>query len=114
MLEPSCGQTLAKHMILLKDATFNEILAFLVCPPNPNPSPNPNAAAAAAAAALCSRAPRVLVPPLRARSQDAVDLHGKSIPTKVQDHPDKPVDTARANVSVESRILKKMFLRLRC
>ena len=73
MFEPSCGQTLAKHMILLKDATFNEILAFL----------------------------------------DAVDLHGKSIPTKVQDHPDKPVDTARCNVSVESRVLKKMFIRLR-
>ena len=43
----------------------------------------------------------------------AVDLHGKSIPTKVQDHPDKPVDTARCNVSVEARILKKMFIRLR-
>jgi len=67
------ADTLAKHMIMLKDATFNEILAFL----------------------------------------DAVDLHGKNIPTKVQDHPDKPVDTARCNVSVESRVLKKMFIRLR-
>jgi len=67
------ADTLAKHMIMLKDATFNEILAFL----------------------------------------DAVDLHGKSIPTKVQDHPDKPVDTARCNVSVEARVLKKMYMRLR-
>ena len=67
------AETLAKHMIMLKDATFNEILAFL----------------------------------------DAVDLHGKNIATKVQDHPDKPVDTARCNVSVEARMLKKMFLRLR-
>jgi tetratricopeptide repeat protein 30 len=68
------ADTLAKHMIMLKDATFNEILAFL----------------------------------------DAVDLHGKQIPTKVQDHPDKPVDTARCNVSSESRMMKKMFIRLRC
>jgi len=60
-------------MIMLKDATFNEIIAFL----------------------------------------DAVDLHGKSIPTKVQDHPDKPVDPARHNVAVESRVLKKMYMRLR-
>jgi len=67
------ADTLAKHMILLKDATFNDILAFL----------------------------------------DAVDMHGKSIPTKVQDHPDKPVDTARCTVSVEARVLKKMFIRLR-
>lgn len=67
------ADTLAKHMILLKDATFNEIISFL----------------------------------------DAVDMHGKNIPTKVQDHPDKPVDTARCNVSVESRILKKMFIKLR-
>jgi len=65
--------TLAKHMILLKDATFTEILAFL----------------------------------------DEVDKHGKNIPTKVQDHPDKPVDTTRCNVSAESRVLKKMFIRLR-
>ena len=67
------ADTLAKHMIMLKDATFNEILGFL----------------------------------------DAVDTHGKNIPTKVQDHPDKPVDTARCNVSAESRVLKKMFIRLR-
>ena len=44
---------------------------------------------------------------------DAVDMHGKNIPTKVQDHPDKPVDAARCNVSAESRVLKKMFIRLR-
>jgi len=67
------ADTLAKHMIMLKDATFNEILAFL----------------------------------------DAVDMNGKSIPTKVQDHPDKPVDQARYNVSAEARTLKKMFIRLR-
>ena len=67
------ADTLAKHMILLKDATFSKILAFL----------------------------------------DAVELHGKNIPTKVQDHPDKPVDTTRCNVSAESRVLKKMFIRLR-
>jgi len=67
------ADTLAKHMIMLKDATFSEILAFL----------------------------------------DSVDSHGKNIPTKVQDHPDKPVDTARCNVSFESRTLKKMFLKLR-
>ena len=67
------ADTLAKHMILLKDQTFTEILTFL----------------------------------------DQVDLHGKNIPTKVQDHPDKPVDAERYNVAVESRVLKKMFLRLR-
>ena len=67
------ADTLAKHMILLKDQTFTEILTFL----------------------------------------DAVDLHGKAIPTKVQDHPDTPVDAERYNVAVESRVLKKMFLRLR-
>ena len=67
------ADTLAKHMIMLKDATFNEILGFL----------------------------------------DAVDLHGKSIPTKVQDHPNKPVDMTRCNVSVEARTLKKMFIKLR-
>jgi tetratricopeptide repeat protein 30 len=67
------SDTLAKHMIMLKDATFNEILTFL----------------------------------------DAVDLHGKGIPTKLQDHPDKPVDTARCNVSYEARTVKKMFLKLR-
>ena len=39
------ADTLAKHMIMLKDATFNEILAFL----------------------------------------DAVDMNGKSIPTKVSE-----------------------------
>ncbi|KAL3907593.1 MAG: hypothetical protein SGPRY_010116 [Prymnesium sp.] len=61
------------HMIMLKDATFAEILSFL----------------------------------------DAIDSHGKNIPTKVQDHPDKPIDTARYNVSFESRTLKKMFLKLR-
>ena len=67
------ADTLAKHMIMLKDSTFNDILTFL----------------------------------------DQVDLHGKTIPTKVQDHPDKPVDLTRCNVSVESRTLKKMFIKLR-
>ena len=32
---------------------------------------------------------------------------------QVQDHPDKPVDQARYNVSAEARTLKKMFIRLR-
>ena len=67
------AETLAKHMIMLKDATFHEILTFL----------------------------------------DAIDQCGKSIPTKVQDHPDRPVDTARCNVSFEARLLKKMFIKLR-
>lgn len=44
---------------------------------------------------------------------DAMDSHGKSVPTKVQDHPDKPVDKNRHNVSYEARILKKMYLKLR-
>ena len=67
------AETLAKHMIMLKDATFHEILTFL----------------------------------------DAIDACGKTIPTKVQDHPDKPVDAARCNVSFEARLLKKMFIKLR-
>ena len=67
------AETLAKHMIMLKDATFHEILSFL----------------------------------------DAIDACGKSIPTKVQDHPDKPVDASRCNVSFEARLLKKMFLKLK-
>jgi len=67
------AETLAKHMIMLKDATFHEILSFL----------------------------------------DAIDACGKTIPTKVQDHPDKPVDAARCNVSFEARLLKKMFIKLR-
>merc|ERR1719409_1360730 len=67
------AETLAKHMIMLKDATFHEILSFL----------------------------------------DAIDACGKTIPTKVQDHPDKPVDTARCNVSYEARQIKKMFVKLR-
>ena len=44
---------------------------------------------------------------------DAIDSCGKSIPTKVQDHPDKPVDSSRCNVSFEARLLKKMFIKLR-
>ena len=44
---------------------------------------------------------------------DAIDACGKTIPTKVQDHPDKPVDAARCNVSFEARLLKKMFIKLR-
>ncbi|KAG8461835.1 hypothetical protein KFE25_013854 [Diacronema lutheri] len=67
------AETLAKHMIMLKDGTFRDILAFL----------------------------------------DAMDSHGKSVPTKIQDHPDKPVDKNRHNVSYEARILKKMYLKLR-
>ena len=43
---------------------------------------------------------------------DAVDLCGKSIPTKVQDHPDRPVDTEKCNVSFEARLIKKMYIRL--
>ena len=66
------AETLAKHMIMLKDGTYAEILAFL----------------------------------------DAVDLCGKAIPTKVQDHPDRPVDTTRCNVSFEARLIKKMYIRL--
>jgi len=67
------AETLAKHMIMLKDVTLNEILEFL----------------------------------------DAIDACGKGIPTKIQDHPDKPVDTARCNVSYEARQIKKMFVKLR-
>ena len=44
---------------------------------------------------------------------DAVDACGKGVPTKVQDHPDRPVDTAKANVSYEARQLKQMYLKLR-
>ena len=68
---------------------------------------------------------------------DAVDLCGKSIATKVQDHPDRrlflplarsspprsshpqvqdhpdrPVDTEKCNVSFEARLIKKMYIRL--
>ena len=43
---------------------------------------------------------------------DAVDLCGKAIPTKVQDHPDRPVDTEKCNVSFEARLIKKMYIRL--
>ena len=68
---------------------------------------------------------------------DAVDLCGKSIATKVQDHPDRrlflplarsspprsshpqvqdhpdrPVDTEKCNVSYEARLIKKMYIRL--
>mmetsp|Transcript_23212 Transcript_23212/g.68402 ORF Transcript_23212/g.68402 Transcript_23212/m.68402 type:complete len:677 (-) Transcript_23212:459-2489(-) len=67
------AETLAKHMIMLKDGTFKEILAFL----------------------------------------DAMDAQGRTVPTKVQDHPDRPVDKNRHNVSYEARILKKMYLKLR-
>ncbi|KAJ1624803.1 hypothetical protein T492DRAFT_1044543 [Pavlovales sp. CCMP2436] len=67
------AETLAKHMILLKDGTFKEILAFL----------------------------------------DAMDAHGKHVPTKLQDHPDKPVDKNTHNVSYEARILKKIYFKLR-
>ena len=67
----------------------------------------------------------------------AVDLCGKAIPTKVQDHPDRPlflplarsspprsshpqvqdhpdrpVDTEKCNVSFEARLIKKMYIRL--
>ena len=49
------AETLAKHMIMLKDATYTEIFAFL----------------------------------------DAVDLCGKAIPTKVQDHPDRLASSSR-------------------
>ena len=66
------AETLAKHMIMLKDATYTEIFAFL----------------------------------------DAVDLCGKASPTKVQDHPDRPVDTEKCNVSFEARLIKKMYIRL--
>ena len=44
---------------------------------------------------------------------DAIDSCGKSIPTKVQDHPDRPIDTAKANVSYEARLIKQMYLKLR-
>ena len=44
---------------------------------------------------------------------DAVTACGKGIPTKIQDHPDKPVDTSRCNVAYEARQLKKIFLKLR-
>merc|ERR1711988_371326 len=67
------AETLAKHMIMLKDATFNEILTFL----------------------------------------DAVELHGRNIPTKIQHHPDKPIDANRYNVAFEARMVKKMYLKLR-
>merc|ERR1711988_1216263 len=67
------AETLAKHMIMLKDVTLNEVLEFL----------------------------------------DAMDQCGKNIPTKIQDHPDKPVDTERCNVSYEARQIKKMFVKLR-
>ena len=65
------ADTLAKHMILLKDATFNEILAFL----------------------------------------DAVDLHGKSIPTKAGPPRQAGRHGALQRLG-EARILKKTFIRL--
>eukprot|EP00316_Scyphosphaera_apsteinii_P025227 CAMPEP_0119320160 /NCGR_PEP_ID=MMETSP1333-20130426/51696_1 /TAXON_ID=418940 /ORGANISM="Scyphosphaera apsteinii, Strain RCC1455" /LENGTH=149 /DNA_ID=CAMNT_0007326817 /DNA_START=117 /DNA_END=566 /DNA_ORIENTATION=+ len=67
------AETLAKHMIMLKDVTFNEILEFL----------------------------------------DAIDSCGKKVPTQVQDHPDKPVDTEKCNVSYEARHIKQMYIKLR-
>ena len=67
------AETLAKHMIMLRDATLAEVVEFL----------------------------------------DAVAACGKAIPTKIQDHPDRPVDTSRANVAYEARQLKKIFLKLR-
>merc|ERR1712087_618343 len=67
------AETLAKHMIMLKDVTFNEILEFL----------------------------------------DAIDACGKKVPTKIQDHPDKPIDTEKCNVSYEARIIKQMYVKLR-
>jgi len=67
------AETLAKHMIMLKDVTIHDIIEFL----------------------------------------DAIDSCGKSIPTKVQDHPDRPIDTAKANVSYEARLIKQMYLKLR-
>ena len=92
------ADTLAKHMILLK-------VCALPSPYHPVPSPSHHP-----------------VPVLRLQDAtfneiltflDAVDSHGKQIPTKVQDHPDKPVDLSRCNVSVEARVLKKMFIKLR-
>ena len=44
---------------------------------------------------------------------DAIDQCGKGIPTKIQDHPDKPVDASRCNVSFEARQLKTLFVKLR-
>jgi len=67
------AETLAKHMIMLKDDTFHEIISFL----------------------------------------DGMDAHGKNVATKIQQHPDKPVDTNRYNVSFEARMIKKMYLKLR-
>lgn len=67
------AETLAKHMLMLKDSTFREILGFL----------------------------------------DAMDAAGRAVPTKLQDHPDRPVDRARHNVSFEARALKKVYIKLR-
>lgn len=44
---------------------------------------------------------------------DEMDKQGKGVLTKVQDHPDKPVDKTKHNVSYEARILKKIYLKLR-
>ena len=67
------AETLAKHMIMLKDVTLNEVLEFL----------------------------------------DAMENCGKNIRTKIQGHPDKPVDTTRANVAHEARQIKRLFVKLR-
>mmetsp|Transcript_35996 Transcript_35996/g.119199 ORF Transcript_35996/g.119199 Transcript_35996/m.119199 type:complete len:544 (+) Transcript_35996:641-2272(+) len=67
------AETLAKHMIMLKDSTLHDILEFL----------------------------------------GAIEACGKSVPTKVQDHPDRPVDVATANVSFEARQIKQLYVKLR-
>ena len=43
----------------------------------------------------------------------AVENVGKDVPTKVQTHPDRPVDTLMANVAYEARLLRGVFVRLR-
>ena len=43
----------------------------------------------------------------------AIEACGKSVPTKVQDHPDRPVDVATANVSFEARQIKQLYVKLR-
>lgn len=117
------AETLAKHMIMCARArrtrTRTRTAARARSPP------------AAAAEARCPRRPsaappfRPARPPRRARRLkdatfkeilaflDAMDAQGKHVLTKVQDHPDKPVDKNRHNVSYEARILKKMYLKLR-
>ena len=149
-------------MIMLKDATFNEILTFLDAvdlhgkgiptklqvtrhathhttthhtprhatnhPTIPRPRPHPHPHAPAVPETAIRQNHRDSSRDRLARSRHSCPrptIHARDPPftplsldppylcRRPQDHPDKPVDTARCNVSYEARTVKKMFLKLR-